>query len=225
MEIPYLKSLMLGFNAPSPMERIVLLQGEEGVGKEHLAAWACAVAEGEGIWVHHLGTSADESPGRFLSRLLEMMLLGNEVDFYAERPWAAKSLSLRIQAFAFLTGGRHLNGQETGPEPEEVKASLEALEFAGSLHPRLIHLSGLDRATPGVLSLIRELVHASSIPWLLSLTTGAQGAGLKSLIGKLRAAASPARSSKMRRLRALAVFHAGSPGRCGSEYLRLWTGR
>ena len=186
MEIPYLKSLMLGFNAPSPMERIVLLQGEEGVGKEHLAAWACAVAEGEGIWVHHLGTSADESPGRFLSRLLEMMLLGNEVDFYAERPWAAKSLSLRIQAFAFLTGGRHLNGQETGPEPEEVKASLEALEFAGSLHPRLIHLSGLDRATPGVLSLIRELVHASSIPWLLSLTTGAQGAGLKSLIGKLR---------------------------------------
>ena len=60
-EIPYLKSLMLGFSAPAPMERIVLLQGEEGVGKEHLAAWACAVAEGEGIWVHHLGASAGES--------------------------------------------------------------------------------------------------------------------------------------------------------------------
>ncbi|MDR3683148.1 MAG: hypothetical protein P4L11_05415 [Geothrix sp.] len=185
-EIPYLKSLMLGFSAPVPMERIVLLQGEEGVGKEHLAAWASAVAEGEGIWVHHLGASAGESPGRFLGRLLEMLLLGSEVDFYAERPWAAKSLSLRIQAFAFLTGGRQVNGQETGPEPEEVKASLEALDFARSLHPRLLHLSGLDRATPGVLSLIRELVHASSLPWLLSLTTGAQGADLNALISQLR---------------------------------------
>ena len=185
-EIPYLKSLMLGFSAPAPMERIVLLQGEEGVGKEHLAAWACAVAEGEGIWVHHLGASAGESPGRFIGRLLEMLLQGSEVDFYAERPWAAKGLSLRVQAFAFLTGGRNLNSQDAGPEPEEVKATLEALDFAGLLHPRLIHLSGLDRATPGVLSLIRELVHASSIPWLLSLTTGAQGAGLKPLISQLR---------------------------------------
>lgn len=65
-ELPYLKSLMLGFSAPIPMERIVLLQGEEGVGKEHLASFACAVAEGEGIWVHHLAASADETPGRFL---------------------------------------------------------------------------------------------------------------------------------------------------------------
>ena len=185
-ELPYLKSLMFGFSAPAPMERIVLLQGEEGVGKEHMAAWACAVAESEGIWVHHLGASADESPGRFLGRLLEMLLMGSEVDFYAERPWAAKSLSLRVQAFAFLTGGRHVHGQEAGPEPEEIKAALEALEFAGALHPRLLHLSGLDRATPGVLSLIRELVHASALPWLLSLTTGEPGAGLKSLISQLR---------------------------------------
>ena len=185
-ELPYLKSLMLGFSAPIPMERIVLLQGEEGVGKEHLAAWACAVAEGEGIWVHHLATSVDESPGRFLGRLLDALLLGNEVDFYAERPEAAKALSLRVQAFSFLTGGRHVNGQEAGPEPEEVRAALEALDFAGLQHHRLIHLSGLDRATPGVLSLIRELVHASSLPWLLSLTTGAHGVGLKPFIAQLR---------------------------------------
>ena len=185
-ELPYLKSLMLGFSAPIPMERIVLLQGEEGVGKEHLASWACAVAEGEGIWVHHLATSADESPGRFLGRLLDALLMGSEVDFYAERPEAAKALSLRVQAFAFLTGGRHLHGQEASPEPEEVKAALEVLDFAGLIHHRLIHLSGLDRATPGVLSLIRELVHASSLPWLLSLTTGAQGAGLKPFIAQLR---------------------------------------
>ena len=185
-ELPYLKSLMLGFSAPIPMERIVLLQGEEGVGKEHLAAWACAVAESEGIWVHHLGASADETAGRFLGRLLEALLMGSEVDFYAQRPEAAKALSLRVQAFAFLTGGRHLHRQEAGPEPEEIRAALEALDFAGLQHPRLLHLSALDRAAPGVLALLRELVHGSRLPWLLSLTTGAQGAGLKPLIAELR---------------------------------------
>jgi tetratricopeptide (TPR) repeat protein len=185
-ELPYLKSLMLGFNAPIPMERIVLLQGEGGVGKGHLAAWACAVAESEGIWVHHLAASANESAGRFLGRLVEALLLGSEVDLYAERPGAAKALSLRVQAFSFLTGGRHLNRQEAEPEPEEIKAALEALDFASLLHARLVHLSGLDRATPEVLGLIRELVQASSVPWLLSLTTGAEGTGLRPLITQLR---------------------------------------
>jgi tetratricopeptide (TPR) repeat protein len=191
-ELPYLKSLMLGFTAPMPMERIVLLQGEEGVGKEHLAAWACAVVEGEGIWVHHLATSADEPAGRFLGRLLEALLMGSEVDFYAERPEAAKALSLRLQAFGFLTGGRSLHRQETGLDSEEIKAALEALTFAAHLHPRLIHLSGLDRATPDVLSLVRELIHASTLPWLLSLSTGAEGAGLKPLIAQLRGEAAAA---------------------------------
>ena len=191
-ELPYLKSLMLGLNAPMPMERIVLLQGEEGVGKEHLAAWACAVAESEGIWVHTLGFSAEEPPGRFLGRLVETLLLGSEVDFYAEHPEAAKALALRVQAFAFLTGGRHLHRQESGPDPEEIKAALEALDFAALHHPRLIHLSALDRATPEVLGLLRELIHASTVPWLLSLTTGAQGMGLKPLIAQLRGEAAAA---------------------------------
>jgi hypothetical protein len=191
-ELPYLKSLMLGLSAPMPMERIVLLQGEEGVGKEHLAAWACAVAESEGIWVHALGSSAEEPPGRFLGRLVEAVLLGNEVDFYAERPEAAKALSLRVQAFGFLTGGRHLNRQESGPDPDEIRAALEALDFAALQHPRLIHLSALDRATPEVLGLMRELIHASKVPWLLSLTTGAQGIGLKPLIAQLRGEATAA---------------------------------
>ena len=191
-ELPYLKSLMLGFTAPVPMERIILLQGEEGVGKAHLAAWACAVAEIEGIWVHRLETSADESPGRFLTRLLDALVTGSEVDFYAQQPEAARALSLRMQAFSFLTGGRHLNRQEAGPDPEELKAALAALEFARLLHPRLIHLSDLDRATPEVLALVRELVHTSGLPWLLSLTTGAQGAGLRPLIAELRAEESAA---------------------------------
>lgn len=185
-ELPYLKSLTLGFNAPIPMERIILLQGEEGVGKEHLAAWACAVAESEGIWVHPLAASTDETAGRFLARLLEALLSGSEVDLYAERPETAKALSLRLQAFSFLTGGRHLNRQEAGPEPEEVRAVLDALDFAGLVHPRLVHLSGLDRATPEVLTLLRELVHASRTPFLLSLTTGAQALGLKPFIADLQ---------------------------------------
>ncbi len=191
-ELPYLKSLMLGLSAPIPMERIVLLQGEEGIGKAHLAAWACAVAEGEGIWVHHLEASTEEAPGRFLGRLLEALLAGSEADLYAQRPEAARALSLRLQAFAFLTGGRHLNRQEAGPEPEEVKAALEVLDFARLLHPRLVHLSNLERATPEVLSLVRELVHRSDLPWLLSLTTGAQGAGLRPLLADLRQEASAA---------------------------------
>lgn len=191
-ELPYLKSLMLGLSAPIPMERIVLLQGEEGVGKEHLAAWACAVAEGEGIWVHHLAASDQEPPGRFLGRMVDALLSGNEVDFYAERPEAAKALSLRVQAFSFLTGGRHVHGQDAGPAPEEVRAALEALDFAGLQQRRLIHLSGLDRATPGVLALIREMVERSSLPWLLSLTTGAQGAGLKPFIAQLLSEAAAA---------------------------------
>lgn len=185
-ELPYLKSLVLGFRAPAPMERIVLLQGEEGVGKEHLAAWACAVAEGEGIWVHHLAASTEESPGRFLGRLLESLLTGHEAEFYADNPSAAKTLALRLQAFAFLLGGPHPLGPETELEPEEVRAAIEALGFASSLHTRLIHLSGLNRATPEVLTLVRELAHATALPWLLSLTTGAPSAGLRPLISKLQ---------------------------------------
>ena len=191
-ELTYLKSLVLGLGAPISMERIILLQGEEGVGKEHLAAWACAVAESEGIWVHHLAASHDEPAGRFLTRLLESLLQGSEVDLYAQRPAAAKSLALRVQAFAFLTGGRALNRQEAGPDAEEVKAALEALDFAALVHPRLVHLSGLDRAAPEVLALVRELVHGSRMPWLLSLSTGAQGAGLKPLVAQLRSEPSAA---------------------------------
>lgn len=186
-ELTYLKSLVLGLGAPISMERIVLLQGEEGVGKAHLAAWACAVAESEGIWVHRLAPAPEESAGRFLGRLLESLLQGSEADFYAQNPGAAKTLALRLQAFAFLTGGRAFNHQEAAPDAEEVRAVLEALAFAADLHGRFLHLSDLDRGTPEVLALVRELVHASRVPWLLSLSTGAHGAGLKPLIAQLRA--------------------------------------
>lgn len=183
-ELTYLKSLMLGLSAPAPMERIVLLQGEEGLGKEQLAAWACAVAETEGLLVHVLALGHDEGPGQVLNRLLEELLAGMEADLYARLPAVAKALARRLTAFGFLTGGRKVTGGE--PDAEEIQATLEALDFAGGQSPRLIHLQGLDRARPEVLAFLREIVHRSTLPWLLSLTTGAKGAGLKPFIAHLR---------------------------------------
>jgi tetratricopeptide (TPR) repeat protein len=186
-ELTYVKSLMLGFSAPTPMERIVLLQGEEGVGKGQMAAWACAVAEGDGIWVHRVDCALEESASRFFERLLETLLQGHEADLYAQRPEVARAISRCLPAFAFLTGGRHKNRSDQNVEPEELQGALEALDFAASLHPRLIHLSGLHRANGEVLALVRELALRSSLPWLLIATSGAKGAGLKPLIAQLKA--------------------------------------
>lgn len=184
-ELTYLKSLVLGLSAPSPMERILILQGEEGLGKEHLAAWAQAVAESEGIWVHNLDAQFGDLPGTFVERLLQTLLSGSEADFYARRPGVARSLSRRLEAYAFLTGGKPKGG-ELPLEPEEIKGTLEALEFATSLQHRLIHLSGLDHCSAETLTLIKDLVTGSGASWLLSVTTGAAGAKLKPLIGPLQ---------------------------------------
>ncbi|WP_306591105.1 hypothetical protein [Geothrix sp. 21YS21S-4] len=191
-EMTYLKSLMLGLSAPASTERIVLLQGEEGVGKGHLAAWGCAVAESEGTWVHSLGISPGESAGRFLRRLLESLLAGGEAEFYARNPEAARLLAPRLPAFAFLADGRPLHPTDSSPDPEEVEAAAAALEAARLQHPRLIRLSGLEQAAPEVLALLRELIRASDLPWLLSLTTGDAPAGLRPLVADLRGEASAA---------------------------------
>lgn len=184
-ELTYLKSLVLGLMVPSPMERILILQGEEGLGKEHLAAWAQAVAESEGIGVHTLEAQFGDLPGNFVERLLQTLLSGSEADFYARRPGVARSLSRRLEAYAFLTGGKPKAG-ELPLEPEEIQGTLEALEFANSLQHRLIHLSGLDRCEPETLGVIKELVTRSGVSWLLSVPTGAAGARLKPLIGPLQ---------------------------------------
>ncbi len=189
-ELTYLKSLMLGLSAPAPMERIVLLMGEEGLGKEHLAAWACAAAESEGLWVHTLALGHEEGPAHLLQRLMESTLGGLEADLYARQPSVARLIARRLPAFAFLTGGR--KAAATDVEPEELQGALEALDFAASHHPRLIHIWGLDRAQPETLTLLRELVPRSTVPWLLALTSGAQGAGLKPLVAQLKAEPSAA---------------------------------
>jgi tetratricopeptide (TPR) repeat protein len=183
-ELTYLKSLMLGLSAPAPMERVVLLQGEEGLGKEQLSAWACAVGETEGLLVHTLALGHEEGADVVLCRLLEDLLSGVEADLYAKLPNVARALAQRLQAFAFLTGGRKVVGGD--PDAEEIQAALEALDFAAGQTPRLVHVQGLDRARPEVLTLLRDLVHRSTLPWLVSVATGTNSPGLKAFITQLK---------------------------------------
>lgn len=185
-ELTYLKSLMFGLTAPAPMERIVILQGEEGLGKENLAAWSVAAAETEGLWVHALEPQHEEGPAAFLDRLLQSLLQGTEADLYAMKPQVARSLSRVLGSYAFLTGGRKLKGAEDQVEPEELKAALEAMDFAIALHPRLIHLPGLRHAGPDVVALLRELIQRSRLPWLICITTGSEGSRLKPLLAPLK---------------------------------------
>ena len=168
-ELTVLKSLMFGLSAPAPMERITVIQGEEGLGQEYLAAWAAASAQSEGIWVHHLETLLDEEPDAFLERLLQSLLSGTEADLYAQRPDVARTISRRVPAFGFLAGLRP-QGKGGPVESEEIHAALSALEFATAYHHRLIHLSTLERASAETLGLIRDLVQGSKIPWLLCAT-------------------------------------------------------
>lgn len=185
-ELTYLKSLMLGLLAPAPMERVVVLQGEEGLGKEQLAAWAQAGAAIEGLWVHAFEANFEDTPGTFLGRVLQGLLAGAEADLYARRPGVARALARRLDAYAFLSGTK-TSPPDLPLEPEELQAALEALEFARSYHPRLLHLSALDRCTPELLQMLRDLILKSTVPWLISAPTGPQGARLKPLLAPLQA--------------------------------------
>ncbi len=181
-EMTVLKSLMFGLSAPAPMERVTVIQGEEGLGQEELAAWSAASAQSEGIWVHHLETLLDEEPGAFLERLLQSLLFGAEAELYAQKPDVARTVSRRVPAFAFLTGGR--TKTSGGPvDTEEIKAALTAMEFATAFHHRLIHLSTLERASADTLGLVRDLVLSSKIPWLLCATRSPR---LKPLLSAFR---------------------------------------
>lgn len=185
-ELTYLKSLMLGLMAPAPMERVVVLQGEEGLGKEQLAAWAQASAAIEGFWVHTLEANFEDTPGTFVGRLLQGLLAGTEADLYARRPGVARALARRLDAYAFLSGSK-TTPPDLPLEPEEVQATLEALEFARSYHSRLVHLAALDRCSPDLLAALKDLILHSSLPWLISAPTGAQGSKLRPLLGPLQA--------------------------------------
>ena len=184
-ELTYLKSLMLGLAASAPMERVVLLLGEVGLGHERLADWAAAAAESEGLWVTNLEAHPFESPGAFLERLVQDLINGAEAELYAEQPAVARALGRRLATFAFLQGGRRPNALERDVEAAEVDAALAALAFAQARHPRLVIVRRVEMAAPEVHDLLKELVEQSRLPWLLSSRSpGAKG--LKSCTAALR---------------------------------------
>ncbi len=188
-ELTYLKSLMLGLGAAIPMERVVLLQGEEGLGHDRLCDWAAAAAETEGIWVAALDVYPGEGPGGLLSRLLTELVSGLEADLYAALPAAARALSGRLATFAFLRAGRR--SRASRPDPAELAAALEAMAFAQARHPRLVLVRGLERAAAGVPELLQTLAAESALPWMLSARDplGPEAKACLAALGRHRASA------------------------------------
>lgn len=180
-EATWLKTLMMGLQAPLPMERIVVLQGEPGLGHAALCRWAAAVAQTEGIWVHELPAGTSDA----LGTLVDAALQGIEADFYAAHPEAARRLGRRVPAFTFLLGDRTPASPMGNPDPEEIRAALVALVYAQAHHPRLVILPELSEATPLLLELIREFTLGVSCGWLLPVATTTPGSALKVLLGAL----------------------------------------
>jgi tetratricopeptide (TPR) repeat protein len=166
-ELTYLKSLVLALGTALPMERVLILLGEEGLGHGRLCDWAAAVAETERIWVASVELYPGERAGSMLERIVAELIAGLEADLYAARPAAARALARRTSAFAFLRGGRRAGPGEP-VTPEEAAAAQEALAFAQSRHPRLVLVRGLERAAPEAPALLRDLVLGSPLPWLIS---------------------------------------------------------
>lgn len=182
-ELTYLKSLALGLNAPAPMERMVVLMGEEGLGHEALAAWFMASVETEGLWPHPFELQHEEPAGAFLGRLLQALVQGYEADLYARHPEATRLLARRLPSFAFLRAGRRVD--EAAPlEPGELQAALTVLEFAQGLHPRLLAIHALERADEALQKALVELFLGSDQPWLLTCVPA--GTGPRAFLGALR---------------------------------------
>ncbi len=185
-ELTYLKSLMFGLGAPSPMERIVVLEGEQGLGKERLAGWAAAAAETEGIWVHHLEVQHGESPGALFNRILTHLLTGYEAEFYSYRPDLARGLSRRLESFGFLAGGQPPKDKDAPVTGDEIDAALEVMEFSGGLHPRLLHLSVLEHADAEGMGVVAQLALRSRLPWLVTLSPPSQTLRTRSFLNPLK---------------------------------------
>ncbi|WP_306598469.1 hypothetical protein [Geothrix sp. 21YS21S-2] len=185
-ELTYTKSLMFGLGSSVPMERVLLLQGEEGLGQDRLCDWTAAAAESEGIWVCTTELLPGERAGGFLGRLLQEAIAGLEADLYAAEPALAKALSRRLATFAFLRGGRRPGFAERKLDVEEVEAAVGALDYAHANHPRLIQVRGLELVTPEILDLLRGLVGHSRMPWLLSFRGAGSCQGLKSYLESMR---------------------------------------
>jgi len=184
-ELTYLKSLMLGLSTPAPMERVVVLQGEEGLGQRLLGQWAAGSAETDGIWVAELGIRHGESAPSCLSRLLQILLKGYEADFYARSPETARILARRLPTFAFLRAGRQPD-EDVPISVDEVQAALKVLDFAADIHPRMIQLWGLERINADLATVLRELVIGSKAAWFLSITLSGAGNQARALLTPLK---------------------------------------
>lgn len=185
-ELTYLKSLMLGLGAPTPMERVMVLQGEEGMGHDRLSDWAAAVAETEGLWVHRLEVREGEGGGPFLARLLQTLLQGFEAELYARSPDTARTLSNRLPTFAFLRGSRQAETEGAEPGPVELRAALQVLPFAEEIHRRLVQIRGLERASDSLQKLLRDLVRDPALPWFFTVAGQGQTGPARLLLGALK---------------------------------------
>ena len=185
-ELTYLKSLVFGLNAPAPMERVLVLTGEEGLGQDPLADWAAAAVETEGLWVAAFEVEHQEIAGTFLARMLQDLLRGFEADFYASRPETARILARRLDSFAFLRGGRKATPGGAAVEPQEIQAAIEVFDFVTGLHPRMLFVRDVDRAEEGLQRLLASLSMDSSLPWFFTLTAVGQPGGLREFLGPLK---------------------------------------
>ncbi len=185
-ELTFLKSLILGLSAPAPMERILVLLGEEGLGQDPLADWTASVAETEGLWVATYEVAHGETDGAFLARMLQGLLCGFEADFYARSPELSRTLARRLPSFAFLRGGRKASFEGSAVEVEEIEAALQAFAFAAEVHPRMFLVRNVDHADESLQRLLSTLALRSEPPWLFTLTATGQPSGLRDFLGPMK---------------------------------------
>jgi hypothetical protein len=185
-ELTYLKSLILGLGAAIPMERVLILQGEEGLGHDRLCDWAGAVAETEGLWVADLDVYPGEAAGGLLERLLAELLAGLEADLYAAQPGVARALSRRMAAFAFLGGGRREASGQRPLDARETDAVMAAMAFAQARQPRLVLIRSLERAGADIPPMLHQLVAGAELPWLVSARDLDLGPEAKACLDGLR---------------------------------------
>ncbi|MCE1229272.1 MAG: hypothetical protein LWX11_07285 [Firmicutes bacterium] len=166
-ELTYLKSLMMGINAPLHPERLFVLMGEEGLGQKTLADWAMAATEAEGLWAASFDVKPGEGAGAFLARSLETLIQGSEADVYARCPRASRILARRVASFALLGGGARTVPAEKPLSEEEIQSALEIL--IQGLKPRVFFVQRVDWGDESLHRLLIRLATESDLTWFFTV--------------------------------------------------------